>query len=129
MRKVNAQSEVSRARKYRINVRMNEAEKAAFDAGIASAGLSQAEYLRRRATLKPIVAKGFLELRAEVLSLGGEVRRFGGLVKHLASMPKNAEIRHELNGIWEMLNKLNGSVLALHKQLSQTPTQELGVEE
>ena len=115
MKEANARLEASRTRKYRFTLRLNDDEKAAFEAGTASSGLCPTEYLRRRATLKPIVANGYLELRAEV-------RRFGGLTKHLAGNPVNAEIRAELNGIKDALTEL-------HERISETPSQELDVEE
>lgn len=130
MKEANARLEASRTRKYRFTLRLSDEEKTAFEAGTASSGLCPTEYLRRRAILKPIVAKGYLELRAEVRRLGGEVRRFGGLVKYLTMGSENTTALTEaLINVQAKQDEVLEAVTALYEKVTQAPSQELGVEE
>ena len=126
MKEANARLEASRTRKYRFTLRLSDEEKTAFEAGTASSGLCPTEYLRRRAILKPIVAKGYLEVRR----LGGEVRRFGGLVKYLTMGSENTTALTEaLINVQAKQDEVLEAVTALYEKVTQAPSQELGVEE
>lgn len=112
MKDENAEREANRTRKHRITLRLSDEEMAKFMAGVASSGLCQTEYLRRRAVMTPIVAKGYIEFR-------NEVRRIGGLTKYLAGQPVNAEIRKELNSMRDVLAAIHETLLRTAAPVSE----------
>ena len=66
----------------RLTFRLTPAERAELEAAAELAGLTVSEYVRRRALGRKVVAPRALT-DAQTL---GELRRLGGLVKHLATI-------------------------------------------